>query len=111
MKPPVDAPASRARAPRHATRERVERGRELVAAARHEPGPVAGELDRLVGVDEAGGAGAGLPADAHPPGGDRLDRLAAAPEQPAAHELGVESPALRSPAQSIRVEAQARGPR
>ena len=45
------------------------------------------------------GAWARAPADEHPPGHDRLHRLTAAPEQPPAHELGIESPAHWSPVQ------------
>ena len=74
-------------------REPVEGGGELLASARHEAGRVAGDLDRLVGRDQAGRRGRRAAGDQHPPGGDGLDRLAAAPEQAPAHQLGVESPA------------------
>ena len=93
MNPPVDAPASRARRPRTSTAKRVERGGQLLAAAGDEAGWLAAQLDRLAGAHQPGRGLGGAPTDADASGDDRLDRLTAAPEQPPAHELGIESPA------------------
>ena len=85
----VEGPTARARRPRSArARRRASRRRGTRSGA--------GRRSSWIGSSaptSRAGAGAGLPADPDPSGGDRLDRLAAAPEQPPAHELGVESPA------------------
>ena len=52
MNPPVDAPTSRQRRPRTSTRERVERARELHAAARDVRVVGAAHVDRGVVGDE-----------------------------------------------------------
>jgi hypothetical protein len=79
-------------------REAIERGGKLLAAARDEARGLALELDRLRGVDETRGRVGATPGDEHPPSADGFHRLTSACEQPSAHELGVESPALGHPA-------------
>ena len=79
-------------------REAIERGGELLSAARHEAGRVTLQLDGLRGVDEARGRVGATPGDEHPPSADGFHRLTSACEQSPAHELGVESPALGHPA-------------
>src|SRR4029077_19096305 len=77
----------------HVDGEARQRGGQLLAAAGDEARCLAGQLDRLPPPHQSGRGLGGAPGDADASGGDRLHRLAAAPEQPTAHELGIESPA------------------
>ena len=79
MKPPVDAPRSRQRRPRHVERERVERARELHAAARDVRVVRRAHLDRGVLVDERAGLVDARSADEHLAGED--DGLRARPRR------------------------------
>ena len=85
MKPPVEAPTSRQSAPGGVDAERVERVRELLAAARDEPRrPLDLELDRLVHLLP------GLVVARHEPGEHERLRLRAALREAALHEQDVE---------------------
>ena len=100
MNPPVDAPTSTARRPAHVDRERVERGRELVAAARHERVAVARRATTIgFAARRPGGPAvvAGAPPTEHPARVDRLDRPRPARHEPAPHELDVEAPPHQRP--------------
>ncbi len=105
VKPPVEAPASSARAPAtsrsHATSAASSfsppRDTNRAGGAVHDHG--------LVGCDLAGDRSGGRAADGHQPGLDRGDGLRPTGQQPAAHQLGVESPtqgALRTPGRRDR---------
>ena len=111
VNPPVDAPASRARRPRTSTAKRVERGGQLLAAAGHEAGRVAGELDRLARAHQPGRGlargsrrrGPARPRSPPPPdGGSRATPGARARRRVAG---------ARSPAQDTRLDAAAPSPR
>ena len=92
VKPPVEAPASRARRPSTGTAEGVEGAEQLVRAPGHPAGlvGVGADDDRGAGLDAGGRLGGGLAGDGDPALGDQGDGVLAGAGQPAAHELGVE---------------------
>ena len=103
MKPPVEAPASRARRPLDGHRERLEGAEQLVRAAGHPAGlvGVGADDDRRAGIDAGGRLGGGPAADGDPALGDQGDRVLAGAGQATPHELRVESAATGHQSWSI----------
>ena len=93
MKPPVDAPASRAAHVVDVEPEPLERGVELLPAPPDEAGRRAQELHRVAGRDEVGGLARDRPADGHAVLGDGRLRGGAARDEAPPDELGVEAAA------------------
>ena len=112
MKPPVDAPASRARRSGDGDREALQCGLELEAAPADEGRRRAQEDDGLVGRDEAGRL-VGLRArDEDGAGGDGRLGLLPGVDEATSHELGIE-PAAGPAAQLaafLAAESLASGP-
>ena len=91
MNPPVDAPASRARAPDGSMCEAVESGAQLLSPAAHERRRVAQELDRLGRGHQAGRLVGDGARDQHHAPGDQLDGLGPAVGQAACDQRPVEA--------------------